>query len=47
MALTTAALLDRYRTAWWTRALFLVTLIGGTGAADWYDPITALTGVHR
>lgn len=45
--LTTACVLDWRRAAWWTRALLIVALIGGTGALDWFDVATALTGVHR
>lgn len=31
---------------WVPRALFVTALIGSTGAMSWFDPITALTGVH-
>ncbi|MEU2510550.1 hypothetical protein [Streptomyces syringium] len=41
-----AFLLDKARPAWWTRALLIITVIGGTGALGWYDPVTLLTGVH-
>ncbi|MET7933473.1 hypothetical protein [Streptomyces sp. NPDC005322] len=45
-ALTIAVLIDRRRHAWWSRTLLAATVIGGTGALGWYDPITLLTGVR-
>ncbi|MEU7044956.1 hypothetical protein AB0A77_28410 [Streptomyces varsoviensis] len=39
-------LLDRYQPSWWSRALLIVAVIGGTGALGWYDPVTLLTGVR-
>lgn len=41
-----ALLLDRSR-RWWARTLLVTTVIGATGAMDWYDAVTAVTGVTR
>ncbi|MFE4874775.1 hypothetical protein [Streptomyces sp. NPDC056682] len=41
-----AFLLDRSR-RWWARTLLVATIVGATGAMDWYDAITAVTGVTR
>ncbi|MFD7016100.1 hypothetical protein [Streptomyces sp. NPDC059928] len=41
-----AFILDRSR-RWWARTLLVTTVIGATGAMDWYDAVTAVTGVTR
>ncbi|MEV5944530.1 hypothetical protein [Streptomyces sp. NPDC051994] len=41
-----ALLLDRSR-RWWARTLLVTAIVGATGAMDWFDPVTALTGVTR
>ncbi|MEU3962905.1 hypothetical protein AB0F42_24385 [Streptomyces buecherae] len=41
-----AVLIDHRRQTWWARCLLVVTLIGGTGALGWYDPVTVVTGVR-
>lgn len=46
VALAVTALIDRRRTAWWSRTLLAAAAVGGTGALGWYDPITFLTGVR-
>ncbi|MCQ6250895.1 hypothetical protein [Streptomyces malaysiensis] len=45
VALGVALLINRRRHTWWSRALLVTALIGGTGALGWYDPVTLLTGV--
>jgi hypothetical protein len=46
VALAVTLLLDRSR-RWWARTLLVTAIVGATGAMDWYDAITAVTGVTR
>ncbi|WP_138908931.1 hypothetical protein [Streptomyces chryseus] len=46
VALTLAVLVDRHRPTLPARILLITTVVGGTGALHWFDPITALTGVR-
>ncbi|MDJ0460608.1 hypothetical protein [Streptomyces sp. H27-C3] len=45
-ALGLAFLADKYRGHLLARVLLITAMVGGTGALDWFDPITALTGVR-
>jgi hypothetical protein len=46
VALTAAWALDRYSGRWIPRFLLVTASLGALGVLHWYDPITALTGVH-
>ncbi|MGW8326498.1 hypothetical protein ACWGLE_01180 [Streptomyces sp. NPDC055897] len=46
VGLGVALLLDRSR-RWWARMLLVTAVLGGSGAMDWFDPVTAVTGVTR
>lgn len=46
-ALTTAWSLDRRTGRVVPRFLFVTTVVGAFGVFDWWDPILALTGVHK
>lgn len=43
VGLVMAFMLDRSR-QWWARTLLVTTIVGATGAMDWYDAVTAVTG---
>lgn len=45
-ALAAAWALDKHTNRWIPRVLLTTALIGSLGAMAWFDPITALTGVH-
>lgn len=47
VALVATFALDLRRSRLLTRAFLITAVVGGTGALDWYDPITFVTGVHR
>ncbi|WP_323711779.1 hypothetical protein, partial [Streptomyces scabiei] len=46
VALTAAWALDRHSGRWIPRFLLVTASLGALGVLHWYDPITALTGVH-
>ncbi|MER5559682.1 hypothetical protein ABT071_13860 [Streptomyces sp. NPDC002506] len=46
VGLGVALLLDRSR-RWWARMLLVTAIVGATGAMNWFDPVTAVTGVTR